>query len=509
MKKLYACLLAGSMTMAANAQLYVTGGDYGWDPEDPVTVEAVDGVYTFNVTTTFKMSTQKGDWPEFNAAALCLSEDAPVEQEFTVGLGLGDSDILLPYEANWTVSMPTDLKTATFKADVAAPTGPIIHEIYVRGTMTDNFGVDDDWKFSTTDGVVYTLTGKTIDATDSFKIADANWGKVNYGLSFGEEAMELNTPTVLSYNSSSNISLAEGGENLTLTFNLDTATLTVATVGNGGGESGDDLVYNIFGNIFNGATWLGEQLTLTDGKYVLADAEVVSGNFGIQVLDLSRDTDDQQVGWYASAGEADVVLDSAMSIADTDCQNFFIYGGTYTFTLDMAAMTLTVTGNQTVFPTEGFDGWIISLAGDFNSWDASDEAATVEVKEDGTAQIKSDRVASGEFKFVLVKGALGQGWYTAGADLEANTEYTLFTEGGNMSIVDGSPDNLYTFDFDFSGDVYTVKMTCEDGAGVEEVAEVAVDAMYFNLQGARVDNPADGIYVKVVGGKASKVMIRR
>lgn len=43
--------------------------------------------------------------------------------------------------------------------------------------------------------------------------------------------------------------------------------------------------------------------------------------------------------------------------------------------------------------------------------------------------------------------------------------------------------------------------------GVEEVdADNTADAVYYNMQGVRVDNPGKGVYIEVRGGKASKVM---
>lgn len=46
-----------------------------------------------------------------------------------------------------------------------------------------------------------------------------------------------------------------------------------------------------------------------------------------------------------------------------------------------------------------------------------------------------------------------------------------------------------------------------DASGVENVMMDANDApVYFNLQGARVDEPANGIFIEVKGGKANKVV---
>ena len=50
------------------------------------------------------------------------------------------------------------------------------------------------------------------------------------------------------------------------------------------------------------------------------------------------------------------------------------------------------------------------------------------------------------------------------------------------------------------------------GSGVSDitVADGDAEAVYYNLSGVRVkaDNLATGIYIKVVNGKASKVVVR-
>ena len=45
--------------------------------------------------------------------------------------------------------------------------------------------------------------------------------------------------------------------------------------------------------------------------------------------------------------------------------------------------------------------------------------------------------------------------------------------------------------------------------GVDAIDAEQGEAEYFNLQGVRVENPAEGIYVRVLNGNASKVMIRK
>lgn len=61
-----------------------------------------------------------------------------------------------------------------------------------------------------------------------------------------------------------------------------------------------------------------------------------------------------------------------------------------------------------------------------------------------------------------------------------------------------------------------VKITCfltwngaKPSTGVDSIeADVIGEAVYYNLQGVRVDNPASGLYIRVRGGKSTKVMLK-
>ncbi|MDE6040367.1 MAG: Ig-like domain-containing protein [Muribaculaceae bacterium] len=48
----------------------------------------------------------------------------------------------------------------------------------------------------------------------------------------------------------------------------------------------------------------------------------------------------------------------------------------------------------------------------------------------------------------------------------------------------------------------------EATTGLENIAVEEAEAVYYNLQGVRVENPAAGVYVRVAGGKATKVMFK-
>ena len=217
MKKFYFSLIALFVGLCASAQLYVCGGGDGlaWEPANPLEVTAdADGNYTFTVTnlTAFKMSTSKGTWNQFNANAIGTGSTLAPDKEYSIS-GWGENQTL-PWTGDWTVKVYANKTKMYLTTTTPNPGAP---SIYMRGDM-NSWGSPDAWKFSTVDGVVYELKNVTITSSQNFKIADANWGNVNYG---GATNMKVNTEYLLSYNSNTNCKLAANFTGNVI-FNLDT-----------------------------------------------------------------------------------------------------------------------------------------------------------------------------------------------------------------------------------------------------------------------------------------------
>jgi hypothetical protein len=67
--------------------------------------------------------------------------------------------------------------------------------------------------------------------------------------------------------------------------------------------------------------------------------------------------------------------------------------------------------------------------------------------------------------------------------------------GGDLEFVNGA-----TYHVDGS---YTM-----DTTGVETIETATEAPVYFNLQGVRVENPSNGIFIKVSGNKTTKVYVK-
>ena len=140
-------------------------------------------------------------------------------------------------------------------------------DIFLRGSV-NGWGASDDFKFATSDNVVYTLE-KSFDLFGEFKFADANWGADNYGSGGG--AVELDTP----------LKLAPGGGNFNCGFNSYKVTKIVlnllensATIYGEGGEL-EITSWTVCGS----AAVMGTEFDPTDTSN---DMEFVGGVFQLQ-----------------------------------------------------------------------------------------------------------------------------------------------------------------------------------------------------------------------------------
>lgn len=194
MKKFYAFAAASLAAVSMNAQLYVCGnGDgLGWTPENPMVIQPnADGSYTFELKNLVecKISTKMGGWDVFNGESIWIdmSEDKFGHEEPYYG---GTDNIAAPWTGDYQfVIKPGAVEGNEYAKGLAIvnTTTPkpaaTIQDIYIRGGM-NGWGSDAAWKFESADGVNYKFVcqGATkISANQNFKIADANWGAVNYG----------------------------------------------------------------------------------------------------------------------------------------------------------------------------------------------------------------------------------------------------------------------------------------------------------------------------------------
>lgn len=241
MKKFYAFAAAAVAALSMNAEpLYLVGSGIlqgeeavtlDWTPATPAEVNPNgEGNYEFDVNdfVAIKISTAAGEWDEFNAGAY-FAEITEENLGTAVALELNPEagNIQAPWKGNYHFVVAGDLSTITVTTDTRKPEG--FTKVYLRGGMDPNWAALEQWEMYTEDGITYTFdcAGETvIPAGIEFKIADADWGSINYsagGVVTLEEECEWN------YNDSTNSTVAEDFDG-TITLILPDVPMTAAIV---------------------------------------------------------------------------------------------------------------------------------------------------------------------------------------------------------------------------------------------------------------------------------------
>lgn len=121
------------------------------------------------------MSFSKGTWDEFNYSARSLGHRILVPGTYI--LRNSEANIVVPWKGEWTLSMDEKVNELTLSTTTPNPGS---YEFYIRGDMND-WTVSDDWKFELVEGYQYILRNVTIKAGQYFKIADAQYGTIDFG----------------------------------------------------------------------------------------------------------------------------------------------------------------------------------------------------------------------------------------------------------------------------------------------------------------------------------------
>ena len=364
------------------------------------------------------------------------------------------------------------------------------------------------------------------DLTSGFKINDGTWN--NDAANFGSNgtALQLGQPYTMQVGGSSkDIALTEKIVNPHLVLNVADPANPVLTIT---GQSQEvEYKYGIHGEIFGDPAWSTVDLVENEsGKWVLT-AEVVAGGFGIKVMDASTSA---QTGWFSADGDGvlgSAQLGQALAVKEGGANFASTLVGTFTFTFDPNAMTLTVSGEGTDDPdpvvTMPENLFIVgNIAGCV--WDTVNAPALT--KSGNTFTIESveivsasEEIAEGFFSFITVRGA---DWDTEvntgdrfGASMpdeviEAPATVTLvpYLAGVNASAAASWMIEAAVYDITVDFAAMTVNVV-KVGDGISAIeADNNAPAVYYNLQGVEVAEPANGLFIEVRGNQVRKVTLK-
>ena len=233
MKKLL-LLMVGWLVgiISVNATIYLVGnkvnGAQNWTPENPVTLQATGGYYTFTADGEFKLSTVKAGWDAgFNANGLKVNgwTGSGDVRTATITQNNGASNYAPAGWGETYYRIKEDLSTIEASK---TPFAASYTDFYLIGNFNNWTLKDANYKFSTEDGHVYTLTvtselkNKANSSSDGgFKINDGSWDNLIFGKASSNPV--LNTTYSLAKGSNTkNMELGiPAGAKITFTYNAE------------------------------------------------------------------------------------------------------------------------------------------------------------------------------------------------------------------------------------------------------------------------------------------------
>ncbi|MEZ3519653.1 MAG: hypothetical protein K1V75_06920 [Muribaculaceae bacterium] len=257
-----------------------------------------------------------------------------------------------------------------------------------------------------------------------------------------------------------------------------------------------------------------------------AEFEVVDGNFQLEVAGLStfkistvKGTYDETTGaaiwdeYNANALGCEYGNEQGVAVAleaGNDANIMCPWTGDWKVVVAGDLSTITLTTN-----TPAPDGIKLYLRGDMNSWD-NIEGWEFEQLSDNVFRFvfgEGQAIAAGE-TFKIADGGWAKYNFGAGEDamllLEVDTE--IFNGSNTNMTLEEECNGVCWFTFDgnwvaFSNDPDFVPEFAGN-VGVNSVAASNGEAQYFNLQGVRVANPENGIFIVVKDGKSYKTVVK-
>lgn len=342
------------------------------------------------------------------------------------------------------------------------------------------------------------LNNKTLES--GFKINDGTWSNGNANWGAGEGNVVVGTwYTMTCAGNSGNISI-DGGSvpNATIKFKPATNELLVE------GETVE--VVNEYYLRGLGGNWDAKEeykFTNNDGIYTLENVNLGAGQtFKIGTASWSESWSSCEMGMVTGT-TYDMVLTSEGGDMAMEAS---VEGATITF--DSKKKTMLITGKQgeVVIPEKFY------IIGQVNGedWAANNgfEMTKTATGFEATFTI-GNAMESGFGYFSFTEklsenddwSGMGQRWGAATADYAlTNGDQATIQMGENAFKVEADKQLHITLDW------ATKTFTVDISTGVAAVEAANGEAVYFNMQGVRVANPENGLFIRVQNGKAVKVV---
>lgn len=517
MKKFLLFAAAALMSLSASADWYLVGANFGWN--------VVNTAYTFEATSEanifqLDLSTKakKTLSGEFKITDGTWSNSFGGGSTVTVGQwsSVGKDGANLKLAGNVSVENAIiKINTATRQVLVEGPTAENEYsEVYLVGDFGSSWSEDNkNFPLTLKSGTnnVYEGTYNLTAGTSYFKMKA---GTLVYGTGGSDIAVELGTEYTASQ---SGDAFYIGSGEYTFTYVLDknaaTGKLTVT-----GKEVLPETLY-IIGNV-NGEGWdpqNGIALTKEEGSYVFVGEGILIGTEGSEygyfsfAQNLAADWADLGTRYGATSEDFEPQFDIENTIIGG--QNSFKVEGDYKYDIvvNLENMTLIITaapiGQLTleasmpdsneyvgeVYEEDGFWTAIIETSNEF-------APITFTLPDGYDSMYYCDMYGGMSHK--------ASGWITEEEALAEN-----YVKGNVINVPADGKNHIYAIVLGANGlvdienaSLLGAKVSYNPTVSVEGI-EIEENATYFNLQGVKVANPENGIFVKVVNGKAVKVAL--
>lgn len=308
-----------------------------------------------------------------------------------------------------------------------------------------------------------------------------------------------------------------------LSFNAKSMTLTAKKTG----ASEVEISYCIHGNLADegGMAWTNIELT-NSAENVWSVTDVVVGDkngtpqFGIKPILDGAVTD----GWIAlpKSGDVEFVLvqSGTYQLVDNNAANIAIAAGTYDFSFDASTMKITITRHGGDTPVVTDYPAQLYLIGNVCDWNPANGVAA-NTAEDGVYTWNSVELKAADdlgYSYFSFTTAVGADWE---ADINTSDRYgatskdEVITSTASIKRYAAAPSldpnawmakaGTYKVIADLTKMELTITQT-NSVAAIEAAEDVA--PVYYNLQGVRVDAPANGLYIVVRGDKVAKELVK-
>ena len=382
-------------------------------------------------------------------------------------------------------------------------------DLYIVGANingSEQWGPGSDNKMTETSTNVYEWTGTVLGS--SFKFNNGGWDTPEYNIGTSGDKLTLNEPFKY-FADANSTDIAFNGlkevQNPKVVLDMTAGTVTVTGEGVASEDDGT-FAYYIVGDNANGHNWsvkeedckftdMGNGIWEWQGQKLGTGFKITAGAWGDHEMCSNGSNIAMNTPYYVASSGGNIGFDGFTMLLNPVVQ------------YNENENTITLTGGE----KEGVYKWYIynlnGVGGDTPDAAGNNELAPTDVE--GIFMLKGFDIyeTAGTFKIASTGWAQQYGTNDPENNYIDPTHLEVYLDvvGSDGDINYELEPGYYDITFDANELIVTFAPASEEG-GVDIIGAEDGTPVYFNLQGQRVANPDKGIYVRVLNGKALKVV---